>query len=134
MAREERRIYKPPHIRTKQGAAPLPMLRIGVARDEESEPALDVADEHSAQDMDRVLTRVAQQPIRDAINKALAAIHAPEDCVILMARLIADPPQPYEAIAERLGAGWTAAAVRQRYRRARLQLQEILKDDADHWY
>jgi DNA-directed RNA polymerase specialized sigma24 family protein len=131
MAREERRIYKPPHLRTKQGATPLPVLRIGVARDQEGELALEVADEYSAEAMERALSRATQLALRGAIRDALASIRSPEDQEILAARLVADPALPYEVIARRLGEGWTEGAVRQRYRRARLQLREILKDYAD---
>lgn len=77
---------------------------------------------------DRLLEQLAA---RDLVPLVWHTWYQHADAVdkhIAEARLLADPPQPYEHILAFLGAGWTLSAIRQRTRRIRLALEHLLRE------
>jgi hypothetical protein len=77
---------------------------------------------------DRLIARCDNQRLRQAAEAFWRAKLSQHDRRIVALRLSGEAPAPFETIAEQLGPGWTAAAVRQRYHRALVRTRTYLVD------
>jgi hypothetical protein len=89
----------------------------------------ELADPNSHDQEDRLIREIDTHACLQQVWAFWQEVLTPDDQQIMKIRWGEDPPVAFERIADQLGPGWTAAAVRQRHHRILKRTRQYLRDE-----